>query len=253
MRVRHGVTATFDDPNLVSCAGLAPVLELAERAGLQGLVGEHVRIARPGGGNARLKVRALVAGMIAGADSIEDMGLLRHGAMNRLFTGVRAPSTLGTFLRTFTFGHVRQLDAVASRLLTNLCTSAPLLPGAHQLSYVDIDDTVKPTFGYAKQGAGRGYTGVKGLNAAVGDHQHPQQSAGDRRRPAPQGLHHQRQGRPPGRRRHPDHRPLVRRDRDVGAAGRLGLLPVRRPGSRVGPGSSAGPGWHRPGVALSTA
>ncbi len=168
MRVCHGVTATFDDPNLVSCAGLAPVLELAERSGLQGLVGEHVRIARPGGGNARLKVPALVAGMIAGADSIEDMGLLRHGAMNRLFTGVRAPSTLGTFLRTFTFGHVRQLDAVASRLLTNLCTSAPLLPGAHQLSYVDIDDTVKPTFGYAKQGAGRGYTGVKGLNVLLG-------------------------------------------------------------------------------------
>jgi len=117
MRVCHGVTAVFDDPNLVSCAGLAPVLELAERAGLQDLVGEHVRIGKLGGANARLKVTALVAGMIAGADSIEDMGLSRHGAMNRLFTGVRAPSTLGTFLRTFTFGHVRQLDAVASRLL----------------------------------------------------------------------------------------------------------------------------------------
>jgi len=168
VRVCHVSAAVFDDPNLVSCAGLAPVLELAERAGLQGLVGEHVRIDRPGGGNARLKVPALVAGMIAGADSIDDMGLLRHGAMNRLFTGVRAPSTLGTFLRTFTFGHVRQLDAVASRLLTNLCTSAPLLPGAHQLTYVDIDDTVKPTFGYAKQGAGRGYTGVKGLNVLLG-------------------------------------------------------------------------------------
>jgi len=168
VRVCHVSAAVFDDPNLVSCAGLAPVLELAERAGLQGLVGEHVGIDRPGGGNTRLKVPALVAGMIAGADSIEDMGLLRHGAMNRLFTGVRAPSTLGTFLRTFTFGHVRQLDAVASRLLTNLCTSAPLLPGAHQLTYVDIDDTVKPTFGYAKQGAGRGYTGVKGLNVLLG-------------------------------------------------------------------------------------
>ncbi len=168
MRVCHGVTAVFDDPNLVSCAGLAPVLELAERAGLQGLVGEHVRISKPGGGNAHLKVPALVAGMIAGADSIDDMDLLRHGAMNRLFTGVRAPSTLGTFLRTFTFGHVRQLDAVASRLLINLCRSAPLLPGAHKLTYVDIDDTVKPTFGYAKQGAGRGYTGVKGLNVLLG-------------------------------------------------------------------------------------
>jgi len=78
MRVCHGVTATFDDPNLVSCAGLAPVLDLAGRAGLQDLVSKHVRIDKPGGGNAVLKVPALVAGMIAGAASIEDMGLLRH-------------------------------------------------------------------------------------------------------------------------------------------------------------------------------
>ena len=109
MRVCHVSAAVFDDPNLVSCAGLAPVLELAERAGLQGLVGEHVWIDKPGGGNARLKIPALVAGMIAGADSIDDMDLLRHGAMNRVFTGVRAPSTLGTFLRTFTFGHYADL------------------------------------------------------------------------------------------------------------------------------------------------
>jgi hypothetical protein len=168
VRVSHAHTAVFDDPNLVSCAGLAPVLQLAERAGLQDLVGERVRIGMPGGANARGKVPALVAGMIAGADSIEDMALLRHGAMGRLFTGVRAPSTLGTFLRTFTFGHVRQLDAVASRLLVNLCKQAPLLSGADQLAYVDIDDTVKPTYGYAKEGAGRGYSGVKGLNALIG-------------------------------------------------------------------------------------
>jgi hypothetical protein len=167
MRVCHGVTAVFDDPNLVSCAGLAPVLELAERAGLHDIVEEHVRIDRPGGQNALVKVLSLVAGMVAGADSIDDMGLLRHGAMGRLFTGVRAPSTLGTFLRSFTFGHVRQLDAVASRLLTNLARRAPLLAGASELAYVDVDDTVKPTFGYAKQGAGRGYTGVKGLNVLL--------------------------------------------------------------------------------------
>lgn len=167
MRVCHGVTAVFDDPNLVSCAGLAPVLELAERAGLHDIVEEHVRIDRPGGQNALVKVLSLVAGMVAGADSVDDMGLLRHGAMGRLFTGVRAPSTLGTFLRSFTFGHVRQLDAVASRLLINLARRAPLLAGASELAYVDVDDTVKPTFGYAKQGAGRGYTGVKGLNVLL--------------------------------------------------------------------------------------
>ncbi len=167
MRVCHDFSAVFDDPNLVSCAGLAPVLQLAERAGLQRLVGEHVRLGEPGGVNAHLKLPSLVAGMVAGADSIDDMALLRHGAMRRLFTGVRAPSTLGTFLRTFTFGHVRQLDAVASRLLINLAGQAPLLPGADELAYVDVDDTLRQTYGYAKQGAGRGYTGVKGLNALL--------------------------------------------------------------------------------------
>ena len=167
MRVCHGFTAVFDDPNLVSCAGLAPVLRVAERAGLQDLVAGRVRIDKPGGGNAELKVSGLVAGMVAGADSIDDLGLLRHGGMRRLFGGVRAPSTLGTFLRGFTFGHVRQLDAVASRLLVNLSRAAPLLPGAAELAYVDLDDTVRQTYGYAKQGAGRGYTGVKGLNALL--------------------------------------------------------------------------------------
>jgi hypothetical protein len=167
MRVCHGLTAEFDDPNLVSCAGLAPVLQLAQRAGLVDLVREHVRIDKPGGSNAQLKIPSLVAGMIAGADSIDDMALLRHGAMDRLFTGVRAPSTLGTFLRTFTFGHVRQLDAVSSRLLINLAGRVPLLPGAGELAYIDVDDTVRATYGYAKQGAGRGYTGTKGLNALI--------------------------------------------------------------------------------------
>jgi len=167
MRSCHDVTAVFDNPNLVSCAGLAPVLQLAERAGLQRLVADLVKIGKPAGCNPELKMPALVAGMVAGADSIDDMGLLRHGAMRRLFTGVRAPSTLGTFLRSFTFGHVRQLDAVASRLLISLAAQAPLLPGADVLAYVDIDDTLKQTYGYAKQGAGRGYTGIKGLNALL--------------------------------------------------------------------------------------
>ncbi len=168
MRVSHGFTAVFDDPNLVSCAGLAPVLQMAEQAGFQDLVADRVQIRMSGGANPELKIPALVAGMIAGADSIDDMALLRHGAMDRLFDGVRAPSTLGTFLRTFTFGHVRQLDAVASRLLINLTKSAPLLPGIEKLAYVDVDDTVRQTYGYAKQGAGRGYTGTKGLNVLLG-------------------------------------------------------------------------------------
>ena len=121
------VDVAFDEANLVSCAGLAPVMALAERAGLTDLLAERLSVASP---NAPVKVTALLAGMVAGADSIEDMDLLRHGAMDRLFVGVRAPSTLGTFLRAFTFGHVRQLDAVAARLLAALaarhrCCPAP--------------------------------------------------------------------------------------------------------------------------------
>lgn len=167
VRVSHGFSAVFDDPNLVSCAGLAPVLELAQRAKLQDLIAEHVHLRGPGAANPQLKISSLVAGMVAGADSIDDMALLRHGAMDRLVTGTRAPSTLGTFLRSFTFGHVRQLDAVNTRLLARLTARSPLLAGAAELVYVDVDDTVRQTFGYAKQGAGRGYTGVQGLNALI--------------------------------------------------------------------------------------
>ena len=86
---------------------------------------------------------------------------------------MRAPSTLGTFLRPFTFGHVRQLDAVAAGLLARLAAATPLLPGADQMAFVDIDDTVRQTYGYAKQGAGRGYTGVEGLERAARGRLHP--------------------------------------------------------------------------------
>ena len=105
--------------------------------------------------------------MVAGADSISDLDLLRHGGMERLFAGVRAPSTLGTFLRLFTFGHVRQLDAVAAGLLARLAAATPVLPDAHKMVFVDLDDTERQTYGFAKQGAGRGYTGVNGLNALL--------------------------------------------------------------------------------------
>src|SRR4051794_38985932 len=164
---RRAIDARFDDPNLVSCAGLVPVLALADRCGLTRLLTEWLAISAKGGANAAAKILAMVAGMVAGADSIDDMDLLRHGAMGRLFTGIRAPSTLGTFLRLFTFGHVRQLDAVAAGLLARLAAATPVLPDADQLVFVDIDDTVRQTYGYAKQGAGRGYTGVKGLNALL--------------------------------------------------------------------------------------
>src|SRR3954471_6600707 len=165
MQVWHSVSAVFDDPNLVSVSGLAPVL--AQRAGLHELVAEHLTVAGSAGANATVKIPALVAGMVAGADSIDDMDLLRHGGMGRLFREVRAPTTLGTHLRGFTFGHVRQLDAIASRLLIALSKQAPLLAGADQVAYVDLDDTMRETHGYAKQGMGYGYNKIKGLNALL--------------------------------------------------------------------------------------
>ncbi len=164
---RRAIGVQFDDPNLVSCGGLAAVLALAARCGLATLLTERLRIAAKGGTNATTKVLALVAGMVAGADSISDMDLLRHGGMPRLFTDLRAPSTLGTFLRLFTFGHVRQLDAVAARLLARLVAATPILGAAGQVAFLDLDDTLRQTYGYAKQGTGRGYTGVNGLNALL--------------------------------------------------------------------------------------
>ena len=163
-------SAVFDDPNLVSCAGLVPALALARTAGLHDLAREHLSVPSDKGANAGLKVTSLVAGMVAGADSIDDMALLRHGGMGRLFTHAYAPSTLGSFLRSFTFGHVRQLDAVASRFLTRLAEQTPLCGAAHQRTQrvmVDIDDTIIEVHGYAKQGASYGYSGVRGLNALL--------------------------------------------------------------------------------------
>jgi hypothetical protein len=108
--------------------GLVPVMALAERAGLADLADEHLSVPTDKGANAGLKVASLVAGMVAGADSIDDMALLRHGGMGRVFARAYAPSTLGSFLRAFTFGHVRQLDAVASRFLLALARLVGLGP-----------------------------------------------------------------------------------------------------------------------------
>ena len=165
MQASHKVSTVFDDPNLIGSAGVVPVMRLAERAGLHDLLKEHLSVACP---NSGAKAAGVVGGMLAGADSIDDLDVLRHGGMGKVFTGVRAPSTLGTFLRACTFGHVRQLDAVASRALAGLATAVPrLLAGTDALAFVDIDDTIRQVHGYAKQGAAYGYSGVKGLNAQI--------------------------------------------------------------------------------------
>jgi hypothetical protein len=175
MRLSHTLATTsaaFDDPNLVSAAGLVPAMALAQRAGLADLADEHLSVPTDKGANAGLKVTSLVAGMVAGADSIDDMALLRHGGMGRVFARAYAPSTLGSFLRAFAFGHVRQLDAVASRFLLALARLVGLGPPPADAAdggyaFVDVDDTIIEVHGYAKQGAGFGYTRVRGLNALI--------------------------------------------------------------------------------------
>jgi hypothetical protein len=170
VRLLHSLAkthASFDDPNLVSHAGLVPVMALAERARLGDLVAGLVRPGGACGVNADLKVPCLVAGMAAGADSIEDMGLLRHGAMLALFAGVRAPSTLGSHLRCYTWGNVSQLEKAGREFLANLAGQAPLLPGADVLAFIDIDAMQKRVYGHKKQGARFGYTKIGGKSLLV--------------------------------------------------------------------------------------
>src|SRR5206468_11355617 len=170
MRLLHVLArthASFDDPNLVSHAGLVPVMALADRAGLADLAAQHVRPGGECGVNAHLKVPCLVAGMAAGADSIDDLDLLRHGAMPDLFGGIRAPSTLGSHLRSFTWGNVRQLELVNRELLGELAVRAPLLPGRETLAFIDIDAMQKRVYGHKKQGAGFGHTKIGGKSLLV--------------------------------------------------------------------------------------
>lgn len=147
--------------------GLVPALGLAGRAGLAELSDRHLTVAGGAGVAAGAKVASLVAGVVAGADSIADMDLLRHGGMARLFTGVRAPSTLGSFMRSF--GSVTSASSMRSPpdSLPSWLGAPRVIGAGEPVTYLDVDDTVRATFGYAKQGTGYGYTGVKGLNALL--------------------------------------------------------------------------------------
>lgn len=149
----------------MSHAGLAPVLELAEKAGLSELVEGCSTLPTA---NMTVKVRTVIAGMLAGADSIDDLDVLRAGGTARVIGAVRAPSTTGTFLRTFTHGHVLQLGKVNRLLLRRLAGDVPALAGATGgLVMVDMDDTIREVHGYRKQAAAFGYSKVRGLNALI--------------------------------------------------------------------------------------
>ena len=156
----------FDDGNLMSCAGLVPVMALAEQTGLRRLLGEKVHIAAPriksGSVNPAPKLATLIAGMVAGADCIDDIDVIRSGGMKTLFGGVYAPSTVGTLLREFTFGHARQLESVLREHLEALCGRVELLPDADEQVFIDIDSLLRPVYGRAKQGASYGHTKIAG-------------------------------------------------------------------------------------------
>jgi hypothetical protein len=153
------VEVRFDDERAVSDAGIALVATLAGRLGIEGLVERFVCLCpeRPGAGNAGRKVMTLIYAMVLGADSIDDCDVLRSGRTGRLLGGwMVAPSTLGTFLRAFTFGHVRQLDRVLAETLTR-AWQAGAGPGSGRL-VIDVDSFIGEVHGLRKQGAGFGYT-----------------------------------------------------------------------------------------------
>jgi hypothetical protein len=160
-----GVQVKFDDERVVSDAGLMLAATLAARLGIEGLAQRFVRLRpkRPGAGNAGRKVMSLVFAMTLGADSIDDCDVLRSGRTRRLLGGwVAAPSTLGTFLRAFTFGHVRQLDRLLGEALTR-AWKAGAGPGDGRL-VVDVDSFVGEVCGRLKQGAAYGYTRLLGYH-----------------------------------------------------------------------------------------
>jgi len=162
------VQVRFDEQRLISDAGLVVCATLADRLGIEALVNESVWLdpKEPGAALPGRKVMSLVHGMLAGADSIDDMNVLRAGSTGLILGHrVMAPSTLGTFLRAFTFGHVRQLDHVLDQALCR-AWQAGAGPGDGPL-VIDLDSFVGEVHGYKKQGASYGYTKKLGYHPIV--------------------------------------------------------------------------------------
>lgn len=169
-RVSHAIDrleATFDDDSLVANAGLIVPATLMARLGLEVLVDRTVRlVGRVGGARPGRKICSLVATILVGGSHIDHADMLRAGATQRVLPfRVMAPSTLGTFLRTFTFGHVRQLDAVIAETIRR-AWSAGAGPDNGRL-VIDVDSTICEVAGKHKQGAGYGYTHVLGYHPII--------------------------------------------------------------------------------------
>jgi hypothetical protein len=180
-----GDGAVFDEDNLVSHAGLVPLLELAEQAGLSRLLDEHVRFVdervKSGAANSTPKLTSIIAGMAAGADSIDDLDVIRSGGMRKVFGGVYAAATLGIFLREFTHGHTRQLSPAPGRARrANRGAGRHRRPGLHRhrlpatpgVRARQAGRLVRP---YEDRGEGHP---APGPVAAGGDHLHPDRGAG---------------------------------------------------------------------------
>jgi hypothetical protein len=158
-----GVAVVFDDQRSVSDAGIVLVATLARRLGIEALAQRFVRLGeRVGAANAGRKLMTLIYAMALGADCIDDCDVLRSGRLAALLGRVAAPSTLGTFLRAFTFGHVRQLDRLLAEALKR-AWAAGAGPGDGRLT-VDVDSFIGEVHGRAKQGAGFGYTRRRGYH-----------------------------------------------------------------------------------------
>ncbi|MDP8977814.1 MAG: IS1380 family transposase, partial [Actinomycetota bacterium] len=161
------VSVTFDEDHLAPSGGLAVAGLLAQRLGVAELVDEHVTLSGDGAGNGGAKALTVVGSALAGGDCIEDVDVLRAGATPLLFDEVRAPSTVGTWLRLFVWAAVRQLDRVTRELLRR-ARAAGLGPDPDADLTIDIDSTVVETYGLAKQGGARfSYKGVRGYHPLV--------------------------------------------------------------------------------------
>ena len=217
-------------------AGAAARTGRADRAAE--IIAEKVSITTPriksGAANPAPKLMGVIAGMCAGADSIDDLDVLRAGGMPILFDGVYAPSTLGTLLREFSFGHARQLESVLREHLAALAERTQLLVGIDEQAFIDIDSLLRPVYGHAKQGASYGHTKIagkqvlrKGLSPLATTISTEHCRAGDRRDAATRGQDRLGQGRRADGRPGDRHRPRGRRDREDPGPRRLRLRQPR--------------------------